>query len=418
MSVRSGRLVPLALRFGLVLGAAACAWIGYEAGDDRSARAADALPVVTVDTVVGGVTDLLQVTLPPVAIPPSVAADTLDPPRPPGSVDDGGDTGGTTPSRAGSSPTTDTREATPAPRRRTAPPADRPTRAVPSRPRTPETVAARTSRPPRDRVATPPVTAVDRVATPVVGTLPAVLDPVAGPVLGALPPVVDPVAGPIVGALPPVVDPVAGPIVGALAPVVDPLLRSLHPVLRPLEPVLQSLEPVLQPLEPVLRPLEPVLGPLEPVLGALEPVLGALRPGEVAPPAERGAGGTAEQAPGVTGTAGRPPARTAPPAPSAAMPPTGQPRTGAALADPAQTRTVAWSPAGAGADPLRPDVIPHRGAPATDTGGVVSGGGVHQPAGDASTVAWTSPATGLRLCRPDGPAPLPSRCPRPGSRPA
>ncbi|MGN9919088.1 hypothetical protein [Micromonospora palomenae] len=401
---------PLALRLGLVLGAAACAWIGYEAGEAQSARAADALPVVTVDTVVGGVTDLLQSTLSPVAILPSVGVDTPDPPRPPGSVDVGGGTGGTTPSRAGSSPTTDTREATPAPKRRTTPPAGRPTRTVPPRLETPETVAARASRPPRDRVATPPANAVDRVATPVVGALPAVLDPVAGPVLGALPPVLDPVAGPVLGALPPVVDPVAGPIVGALTPVVDPLLRSLHPVLRPLEPVLQSLEPALQPLEPVLRPLEPVLG--------------ALRPAEAAPPAERapGTGGTAEQAPGVTGAAGLPSAAAAPPTPSAAMPPTGQPWTGAALAGPAQTSAVAWSPAGAGADPvrhpLRPDVIPHRGGPATDTGGVASAGGVHQPAGDASTVTWTPPATGLRLCRPDAPSPLPSRCPRPGSRPA
>ncbi|MEH1057566.1 hypothetical protein V6U89_20460 [Micromonospora sp. CPCC 206171] len=412
MGVRSGRLGPLALRLGLMLGAAACAWIGYEAGDDRSARAADALPVVTVDTVVGGVTDLLQATLTPVVIPPSVPADTLDPPRPPGSVDEGGHTGGMAPSRAGSSPTTDTREATAAPKRRTPPPAGRPTRAVPPRPEAPGTVAARTSRPPRDRVATPSATAVDRVTTPVVGALPAVLDPVAGPVLGVLPPVLDPVAGPVLGALAPVVDPVAGPIVGGLAPVVDPLLRGLHPVLRPLEPVLKPLEPVLRPLEPVLRPLEPVLG--------------ALRPAEVAPPVERapGAGGTAEPAPGVTGTAGRPPGATttAPPTPPAAMPPTGEARTGAALAGPAPTRAVAWSPAGAGDDPVRhpvrPDLIPHHGAPATDTGGVGSAGGVHPPAADASTVAWTPPATGLRLCRPDAPAPLPSRCPRPGSRPA
>ncbi|MBM0259753.1 hypothetical protein, partial [Micromonospora sp. 4G55] len=60
MGVRSRRLGPLALRLGLVLGAAACAWIGYEAGDHRPARAADAPPIVTVDAVVGGVTDLLQ----------------------------------------------------------------------------------------------------------------------------------------------------------------------------------------------------------------------------------------------------------------------------------------------------------------------------------------------------------------------
>ncbi|MEU5789825.1 hypothetical protein ABZ754_19100 [Micromonospora purpureochromogenes] len=406
MGVRNGRLGPLALRLGLVLGAAACAWIGYEAGDDRPARAADALPVVTVDAVVGDVTDLLQATLSPVAIPPSVAPDTPDLPRPPGSVDDGGDAGGTTPSRAGSPPAADARQATPAPKRRTTPPAGRPTRAVPPRLETPETVAARANRSPRARVAAPPTTGVDRVATPVLGALPAVLDPVAGPVLGALAPVLDPVADPVVGALAPVVDPIAGPIVAALAPVVDPLLRGLRPVLRPLEPVLQSLEPVLQPLEPVLRPLEPVLG--------------ALRPAEVAPPAERapGAGGTAEQAPGVTGTPGRPSATTAPPAPSAAMPPTAQPRTGAALAGPTPTRAVAWSPADAGADPVRPEAIPHRGAPATDTGGVGSAGGVHQPAGDASTVAWTPPAAGPRLCQPDAPAPLPSRSPRPGSRPA
>ncbi|MEV0726291.1 hypothetical protein AB0I37_26355 [Micromonospora purpureochromogenes] len=400
MGVRSGRLKPLALRLGLVLGVAACAWIGYEAGDDRSARAADAPPVVTVDAVVGGVTGLLQGTLSPAGTPPSVAPNTPDPPRRPGSVDDGRDKGdkgdkgdkkgGKKPSRAGSSPATDTHHATPPPKRRTAPPAGRPTRSVPPRPGTSETEATRASRPPRDRVATPPSAArvatppsaaVDRVATPVVGGPPAVLDPVTGPVLGALP------------------------------PVVDPLLRGLHPVLKPLKPALKPLKPVLKRLKPVLKPLKLALG--------------SLRPAKAVPPAGRepGADGTARQAPTAAGTVGRPSgaATTAPPTPSATVPPTGPPRTDAALADTARTR-AAWSAAGAGTDPVshpgRPDVIPHRGAPATDTGGVGSAGGGHQPAADASTVTWTPPATGLRRCRPDGPAPLPSRCPRPGSRPA
>ncbi|MEU4717648.1 hypothetical protein AB0F73_28890, partial [Micromonospora purpureochromogenes] len=137
-----------------------------------------------------------------------------------------------------------------------------------------------------------------------------------------------------------------------------------------------------------------------------------------------GAGGTAEQAPRAADPVGRPPgaATTAPPTPSATARPTGQLKIDATLAGPARTRAAAWSPAEAGTGPLRhpvrPDVIPHRGAPATDTGGVASAGGVHQPAGDASTVAWTPPPTGRRLCQPDASAPLPSRCPRPGSRPA
>ncbi|MEV0810205.1 hypothetical protein [Micromonospora sp. NPDC050200] len=104
MSGRSGRFAPLALRLGLVLGAAACAWIGYEAGTGQPARAADAPPAVTVDAAVGSVTGLLQTSLSPVGILPALAADTPDAPPRPGAVDDGGETADATPAPAGASP--------------------------------------------------------------------------------------------------------------------------------------------------------------------------------------------------------------------------------------------------------------------------------------------------------------------------
>lgn len=84
-----------------------------------------------------------------------------------------------------------------------------------------------------------------------------------------------------------------------------------------------------------------------------------------------------------------------------------------------------WSPPQAGGattgrapDPTRPDAEPAPGAPAPHPGSVGTSQAGHGDAADASGAAWTPPVALAQPCRPDRAGDLPSRSPRPGTRPA
>lgn len=95
------------------------------------------------------------------------------------------------------------------------------------------------------------------------------------------------------------------------------------------------------------------------------------------------------------------------------------------LAVPHHAKAGDWSPpqaraatTGRAPDPTRPDAESAPGAPAPHPGIVGTSQAGHGDAADASVAAWTAPVALAQRCRPDRAGDLPSRSPRPGTRPA
>ncbi|RZU76254.1 hypothetical protein EV384_4890 [Micromonospora kangleipakensis] len=169
---------------------------------------------------------------------------------------------------------------------------------------------------------------------------------------------------------------------------------------RPAKPAATAPRPVTaKVVKPGLRPRKPVRGSAKPPAG---------------PPDQAGA--PAENAP--------PPGRAAP----AATTPEHADRTPGADVAPSRPDAAVrqWSPLEADtplgrlAHPLRSDAdyLPPGPGPVPVPSSAGSSGAAHSDVAEGSAAAWTPPAVRGQRCRPDHPAGLSSRSPRPGTRPA
>ncbi len=360
MTRRSGQLTRVALRLGLLLGGVVAAWGAHEIATADAAYAADRpAPVsATVDLVTGVLGPLLGSE--PVTGPghPAPATDVHPPaPAPPSR---------STPER----PT----QVTGAPWSRHRP-AHRPARHTPT-----DRPSAPAGRP------GPPTSANDPIR-PTTRPAHAVPAP-AGPATGTRRPVTE-LAG------------VLGPVAGALRPVTDPIREDL------LAPVADALRPVTGPLGSIVAL---AWDALKPVRDPLDPVLGPLYPGSEVPPAAP---------PAPADQLGGPPSPSRPvvdPVP-AAVP-------GHAASTPAWSNTASDGPAPGRPGrpdhprPLRSDLAHRPGTYTPGTHNPDTAGAGHGELADAAAPGWAPPAEWGRRCHPTGGGLLPSRSPRPGTRPA
>ncbi|WP_346536718.1 hypothetical protein [Micromonospora sp. DPT] len=374
MSRRGGRWTRLALRLGLLLGGVVVAWGAHEAAITATAYAADRPPAAPTDAAIDLLTDVLR----PV----------LDAATPEGRTDDA--------AAPAVTPLEPDSLAVPPPERIA--PSHRAPEQPATRPGWSPTPAARRAEPPA-RVGTPkPAAEASRPTTGLLGR------DALTPTGDALRTVTEPVRS---GVLTPLVDalrPVTGPV---QADVVMPVTDALRPVTQPLTPILS---PVWQGLQPVLEPLDPVLETLEPVTDLLNPPA-ATPPPTTPSPASPVGGPVPGTGPGYTGPATGPvvaaPARPAAGPDSSSIPPDWHTTTQLS-----SLPRLAWP----GAPHLPwPDAD---SAPAPGTSGSGASGAVHGNPADALTSVWTPPSVAGRRCHPAGGDALPSRSPRPGTRPA
>lgn len=247
-----------------------------------------------------------------------------------------------------------------------------------------------TSPPPRPvQVATPKPAAVNRPA------IRAGDGEVLAPVGDVLRPVMEPVRAGVFTPVSEVLRPVAAPVrAGVLAPVA----HSLSPVTQSLAPILS---PVMRELEPVLEPLDPVLEILDPVTDVLDPPIGPSATSSPAPTPIGTVGVLVADAGSVGEPAG--------------------PVAGPGLASTSTGRHTAYPRHHVGSDgryPFQPDAGSMPAMPAPGTSGSGLSGTAHGGPADAPLSVWTPPSLAGRCCHPTGEDALPSRSPRPGTRPA
>ncbi|MEU2615648.1 hypothetical protein ABZ570_29360 [Micromonospora sp. NPDC007271] len=361
MTRRCGRWTRVALRLGLLLGGVVVAWGIYEGAATAPAHAADRPPAAPVDAAV----DLLTGVLRP------ILGTTTPPPAPEG------------------------------PAGETAP-------GMPPRGSDPHPVPGHPPAQPAPSQVTPPLAHPVRVGTPT----PAVEDasrpttrrrPLLAPVGDTLRPVTEPVRArvltPVADALSPVTDPLRA---GVLAPAAD----ALRPVTQPLTPI----------LSPVWRELEPVLEILDPVTDLLGPPTGPVAtppPAPAQPACTAGSGVTgadhARCARPSTGSFGQPAAPVSGPTPTSTS------------TDWHTTPQLSSPPGLARPDrphPLRPDADSAPVTPVPGTGGSGSSGVAQGSLADAPGSVWTPPSLAGHRGHPTGGDTLPSRSPRPSTRPA
>ncbi|SCG54964.1 hypothetical protein [Micromonospora halophytica] len=400
MGRRSGRFARGVVRLGLLLGAVAGAWIGYDTATSGAAYAADSPPATLVEGPVEGVTGLLRSSLSPVVADPPPARRPGGPSTSPGTAAPtlpGGSGGGsdkrhtTTPSRqqADAGPVRRHRPASgdaAGQRRGAASPTER---AVPRS--TDRKAGARLS--PASQAVPSPATARlrDRLSAPAAHTL----EPVAGPLHDR---VVTPAAHVLEPGTGPLRDRLIGPVAGVLQPVITPVSGVLAPVLVPVN---RGARPLRGFLNPVLKPFDPLLRPVAPVGSSA-----GREPPVAAPPADEPTAPTALTAP----SAGSGPSETATAGASSVAHTHPYGRTAATRSSDA-ARPALRSPA---PDRYRPAHPAPAGAP-SHTG---TSGGLQLGEADTGLAAWVPPTTGCLRCRPTSPDAMPSRSPRPGSRPA
>ncbi|MFR9779116.1 hypothetical protein ACL02O_24065 [Micromonospora sp. MS34] len=207
-----------------------------------------------------------------------------------------------------------------------------------------------------------------------------------------------------------VVDRVAGApraVTGPLGPIGVPPWHGLKPVLDPLDPVLDPLEPMLKPPKTPKTPKQPP---------PAQPATDVPSPPTAPPPAQPAVPAPSDDLVGPTSSI-RPVTVTAADwaAPSAAtrLAP-GSAWGTAARGDPVPSRSTRTH----GPWPVSPDVAPVPGTNAPGTSGASSAAAGHGELADASAPAWTPPARPGRRCPDASGDALPSRAPRPGTRPA
>ncbi|KKJ92889.1 hypothetical protein [Micromonospora sp. HK10] len=199
----------------------------------------------------------------------------------------------------------------------------------------------------------------------------------------------------------PVHDRLLTPVAGVLTPVTRALAPVLAPVGRVLAPLTQGLARVLTPPRPDPDPADPAVpDPADPAVP--DPAAGT-PPDTSAPTPPATPGAEAAPDPAVDN--------------HAAVGPLAETEPSRALirAAPTGVREAATLPRPDAPAPTRPAPASahHTGTLATGAAGPAQG----HPA-DAATTGWTPPDQDVRRRLPDAGATLPSRSPRPGTRPA